>query len=122
MYNDLYQFKIGYSLHSAYFEPFNSDAKLHKIGISTEEQLVKMVALGRIDLIIGTNPNLAYDIKRYGFKDKVEQVNFMPPKTTPVYIGLSKKYENALLKKKIDDYLKQMINNGELKQILEQYQ
>jgi len=36
-YDDLYRFKIGYSLHSAYFEPFNSDDKLQKMGISTEK-------------------------------------------------------------------------------------
>lgn len=121
-YDDLYKFEVGYSLNSAYFEPFNSDFKLHKVGISTEEQLIKMVALGRIDLIIGTNPNLAYDIKRLGFKDKVEQAHFIPQHKTPVFIGLSKKHNNKNLQQKIDTYLKQIIDNGELEQILKKYQ
>jgi len=120
-YNDLYTFKIGYSLHSAYFEPFNSDDKLQKMGISTEEQLIKMVASGRIDLIIGTNPNLAYDIKQYGFKDKVEEVRYRPDSDTPVYIGLSKKHENTELQQKIDAYLKKITANGALNRILDQY-
>ena len=121
-YDDLYKFKVGYSLHSAYFEPFDSDVKLQKLGISTEEQLIKMVALGRIDLIIGTNPNLAYDVKKYGFKDKVERTHYTPPQKTPVYIGLSKIINNKLLQQRIDDYLKKIINNGELEQILQKYQ
>ena len=121
VYDDLYKFKIGYSLHSAYFEPFNSDLKLMKEGVSTETQLIKMIALGRIDLIIGTNPNLAYDIKIYGLKDKVEQTHYTPSPKTPVYIGLSNKHTKTSLGQKIDDYLKQIIDNGKLKQIVEKY-
>jgi len=121
-YDDLYRFKIGYSLHSAYFEPFNSDARLQKIGVSTEEQLIKMVALGRIDIIIGTNPNLAWDIKKHGFKDKIEQIHYIPPKATPIYMGLAKKDNLVVLQGKIDDYLKKMVSSGELEQISKKYQ
>jgi len=35
-YNDLYSYSIGYSIKSAYFEPFNSDRKLKKVELSTE--------------------------------------------------------------------------------------
>jgi len=120
-YDDLYKFKIGYSLHSAYFEPFNSDGKLQKMGISTEEQLVKMVASGRIDLIIGTNPNLAYDIKQYEVKGKIEEIRYHPESKTKVYIGLSKKHEGKDLQRRIDIYLQKIMTNGDLNRILDKY-
>jgi len=120
-YEDLYRFDVGYSLHSAYFEPFNSDGRIRKIGVSTEEQLVKMVALNRLDITIGTNPNLAWDIKRYGFKDKLEQTHYIPTQKTPIYFGLAKGAGYGELQLKIDSYLKKIIANGELQQIIDAY-
>lgn len=120
-YNDLYKGKVGYSLHSAYFDPFNSDTEINKLGLSTEEQLIKMLAMGRLDLIIGTNPNLAYDIKRYGFKEKVEQTQYVPEKMTPIYIGLSKMKNHIRLLQETDIFLKQIIENGRFDLILNKY-
>lgn len=121
-YDDLYRFKIGYSLHSAYFEPFNTDEKLDKLGVATEEQLIKMAALGRIDLIIGTNPNLLYDVKRFGFKEKVELTSYRPEKNTPLFIGLSrKKHESSGLSEKINTYIRHLVSSGELDRILGKY-
>lgn len=120
-YNDLYNFEIGYSLHSAYFEPFNSDNRLKKIGVSTEEQLIKMVALNRLDITIGTNPNFAYDIKRYNLKDKLEQTSYVPDVKTPLYLGLSKSPANRQLLSKIDTYLQEITVNGRLAEITSKY-
>ena len=121
-YRDLYECKIGYSINSAYFEPFNSDQKLEKTGISTEEQLVKMVALGRIDVVVGTNPNFAYDIKQYGLKDKLEQTVYIPAEKTAIFFGLSRKHQNSQLKKNIGEYLNTIIDNGVLAKIIQKYQ
>jgi len=121
VYEDLYKFTVGYSLGSAYFEPFNSDTKILKYGVSSEEQLIKMLALGRFDIIIGTNPNIAFDIKIYNVKDKVMQTQFIPEDNTPIYFGLSRKHNNTNLQVQIDDYLKSIIINGELNQILKKY-
>ena len=58
-YQDLYGPSVGYSLNSAYFEPFNSDDRINKVGLSTEVQLLQVLALGRIDITIGTDPMAA---------------------------------------------------------------
>lgn len=121
-YDDLKNYKVGYSLSSAYFEPFDSDPNLNKVGISTEEQLIKMVAKGRLDFIVGTNPNIQYDIKKHALKDEVEQANFVPQKTTPIFFGVSKGHENEMLKTKIEEYLRKIIANGDLIRITKKYQ
>lgn len=121
-YDDLYGLKIGYSLHSVYFEPFNSDEGLNKIGIPTEEQLIKMVALNRLDATVGTNPNLAYDISRYGLKDRVEKTHYIPADKTPLYLGLSQKHQDSELKNKIDEFLGQLLQSGEIIKIVSTYQ
>ena len=120
-YEDLYKYTVGYVRGSAYFEPFNSDAKLKKKSVNSEEQLIKMMALGRFDIIIGTNPNIAFDIKNYNIKHKVMQTQYIPEKKTSIYFGLSRKHNNTILQEKIDDYLKLIISNGELNQITEKY-
>lgn len=121
-YNDLYKFKVGYSLHSAYFEPFNSDTKIPKVGVSTEKQLVNMMVLGRLDTIIGTNPNLAYDIKKYGVSDKVEQTQYLPEQQTAIFFGLSRKKNNTKLFQQINNYLQKITETGEIQLIIEKYQ
>jgi len=120
-YNDLYSYNIGYSLHSAYFEPFNSDTKIPKVGVSTEKQLVNMLALKRLDVIIGTNPNLAYDIKQYGLSEKLEETQYRPEQQTAIFIGLSKKKNDMKLLQQINDYLSKIIENGEMGRILDKY-
>ncbi len=118
-YADLYGKKIGYSLNSVYFEPFNSDIKLTKVGISTELQLIQMLALGRIDLTIGTNPNIAYDIREQGLSDKLEQTLFIPEQKTPIYIGLSERAADLI--PRIDAFLATLIKSGRMQTIAAKY-
>lgn len=120
-YADLAGLKIGYSINSAYFEPFNSDKTLHKIGISTEEQLIRMVALNRLDVTIGTNPNLPYDVNRLNLKDKVEQCHYVPEQQINLYIGLSRKKHDKMLQGRIDAFIRQMLESGEIQKIMTTY-
>ena len=120
-YNDLYSYSIGYSIKSAYFEPFNSDTKLNKVEISTEAQLIRMLVLGRVDVIIGTNPNLAYDLLQARESSKVEPVLYTPPKTTKLYIGVSKKSKLITRRKEIEKVLKDMIKSNRIKKIMANY-
>lgn len=120
-YKDLYSYSIGYSIKSAYFEPFNSDSKLNKVEISTEAQLIRMLVLNRVDVIIGTNPNLAYDLLQAGESPKVEPVLYTPPKTTKLYIGLSKKSKLITRRNEIENVIKEMIRSNRIKKIMANY-
>ncbi|MBB6481895.1 substrate-binding periplasmic protein [Spirochaeta isovalerica] len=66
-YGDLADKSIGLSRDSVYFEPFNSDESLNKVYLKSEKQILDMLALGRLELAVGTNPNMAYDIARFGY-------------------------------------------------------
>jgi polar amino acid transport system substrate-binding protein len=120
-YEDLYGLRIGYSLNSAYFEPFNSDAELTKVGLSNEEQVLRMLAFGRVDAIIGTNPNLAYDVARLGFVHRVEQTVYQPEPRTPLYFGYPRNAGRQDLFDDIDLALGQLLEEGVVESILEGY-
>jgi polar amino acid transport system substrate-binding protein len=120
-YEDLYDCSIGYSLDSAYFEPFNSDPGLDKVGVSTEQQLLEMLALGRIDVTIGTEPNIGYDIAVAGLRDSLEPTAYAPEIETPLYFGLSPVSPFIDLADEIEAFLQRLVAGSELDRIGERY-
>ena len=120
-YEDLYRFTVGYSIDSTYFEPFNSDARLKKHGISTERQLIKMLVHGHLDVIIGTSPNVEYDVAELELKDKVERAQYVPNKKTELYIGVSKKSAFSKRYDELNRILKGLVETGVVDKIAERY-
>lgn len=120
-YEDLYRFTIGYSIDSAYFEPFNSDKSLKKFGVSTEIQLIKMLANGHIDVIIGTDCNVEHDIAKLGLKDKIEKAHYIPNKNIELYIGISKNSEFSKRYDELNRIIKEMVEKGSIDKIAEKY-
>lgn len=120
-YADLKGKSIGQSTHSAYFEPYNSDTGLDKVNLSTEIQILQLLAIGRIDLAIGTEPNLSWDIARLGYKEVLEPTSWQPSSNTPLFVAVSKKSEALALVDKIDTAIKAMQADGSLQAILDKY-
>lgn len=120
-YRDLYGPSVGYSLRSAYFEPFDSDSKINKVGFSTEEQLLHTLALGRIEVTIGTDPNISYDILRLGYKDALEPTKYQPAHKTPLYIALSRKSPVMKYSHEIGQALRRLKDNGTINKIINAY-
>lgn len=120
-YEDLLGKSIGMSLHSSYFARFNADTTLNKVGLSTEEQILKMLALGRIDLAIGTDPNLSWDIARLGFRDTLEPTAWQPADTTPLYFAVSLKSSAVDLVERIDGIVRAMLSDGSIARITAAY-
>jgi polar amino acid transport system substrate-binding protein len=120
-YQDLHGPSVGYSLNSAYFKPFDSDSQIKKVGLSTENQLLQVLALGRMDVIIGTEPNISYDIARLGYRSVLEQTAYQPPDKTDLFIALSRKSPVMDLSQKIEDALRLLITNGAIDKIINTY-
>ena len=121
-YQDLYGKTIGYSLNSAYFEPFNSDSKLNKVGLSTESQLLQVLALKRLDLVIGTEPNISYDRARLGYLDVLEPTVYQPLEKTELFITLSRKSKKAMeYGPGMERALRTFMNDGTIKALLREY-
>ncbi len=120
-YEELYGKSIGLSTHSAYFPRFNVDAGLNKQSLSTETQILQMLALKRIDLAIGTDPNLSWDIARLGLRDAVEPTAWQPEERTELYLALSRKSSAVNLVERMDAVLRAMIADGSIAAIQAAY-
>lgn len=85
--------------------------------ISTEAQLIRMLVLGRVDVIIGTNPNLAYDLSGRGKPEGGAGIIHSPENNKALYRGVKKiKADNK--KKEIEKVLKDMIKSNRIKKIM----
>jgi polar amino acid transport system substrate-binding protein len=94
---------------------------LNKVGLSTEVQILQMLALGRIDLAIGTDPNLSWDMARLGLKDKVEPTAWQPDYRTALFVAASARSPAAGLVGQIDQAIQSMMADGMLGWILDTY-
>jgi polar amino acid transport system substrate-binding protein len=120
-YADLAGKTIAFSLNSDYFEPFNSDRSLQKVGLTDEAQILRVISLGRVDVAIGTDPNLSWDIARGGYGARVERTAYQPPDRTDLFIAVSKKSPLAARLDEIDAALKGMLADGSIADILGRY-
>jgi polar amino acid transport system substrate-binding protein len=120
-YQDLYGPSVGYSLSSAYFEPFNSDPRISKVGLSTEVQLLHVLALGRVDVIIGTDPNMSYEVARLGYRNDLESTLYQPPNKTELFIALSRKSPAMALASEIEQALRRLVDQGAIEEIINAY-
>ncbi|MCK5097074.1 MAG: amino acid ABC transporter substrate-binding protein [Desulfobacteraceae bacterium] len=120
-YEDLYQFTIGYSLNSAYFEPFNSDTALKKYGVPTEHQLIKMLANLHLEVIIGIDSNIEYDIAQLKMKNKIEKAHYLPGKKTDLYIGISKNSWFIHRYNELNQIVKELVETGVVEKIAQKY-
>jgi polar amino acid transport system substrate-binding protein len=120
-YKDLYGPSVGYSINSVYFEPFDSDTQIKKTGLSTEAQLLQVLALGRIDVIIGTDPNISYEVARLGYRDVLRPTAYQPTEKTELFIAVSRKSPAIARVKKMEQILLDLINDGAIDKIIGSY-
>lgn len=90
-YASLRGLRIGYVLKSVYFQPFDSDKALDKVGVSNEQQLLEMLALGRIDVLVGTDCQVDYSLLDPKLAGRIVKAAYQPQARTELYIGFSRK-------------------------------
>jgi hypothetical protein len=90
-YASLRGLRIGYVLESVYFQPFDSDKALDKVGVSNEQQLLEMLALGRIDALVGTDCQVDYSLLDPKLAGRIVKAAYQPQARTELYIGFSRK-------------------------------
>ena len=89
-YEKLRGLRIGYVLESAYFQPFDSDQTLDKVGVSTENQLLQMLVRGRIDVLVGTDCQVDYALLTPELGGRIVKAAYYPEVRTELYIGFSR--------------------------------
>ncbi|MFT3847395.1 MAG: transporter substrate-binding domain-containing protein [Propionivibrio sp.] len=90
-YDDLKGLAIGYTRDSAYFSRFDEDASLDKRAAADEVQLIRMLLGRRLDLIVGTDIQVDYDLKQRGLDSSIVKQAFQPEQATQLYIGISRR-------------------------------
>jgi len=120
-YEDLYKYSIAYVNNSAYFKRFDEDTKLNKFPITSEIQLIRMLERGRVKVIIGTDCQADYEIKKLGFKDKFEKALFKPKNSVDLYIAISKKSAFAKELNQVNEVIKQIVEEGKIKEYSKKY-
>lgn len=120
-YKDLYKYPIGYVSNSAYFDKFDNDKKLNKFGVNKEIQLLKMLDAKRINVIIGTDCQVDYDLIKLGYKDKFEKAHFKPKSSTELYIVISKKSSFSKELSKINETIKEILEENRMEKIGNKY-
>ncbi|EZH84339.1 ABC transporter substrate-binding protein [Ectopseudomonas composti] len=90
-YASLRGLRIGYVLESVYFQPFDNDKALDKVGVSNEQQLLEMLARGRIDALVGTDCQVDYSLLEPKLAGRIVKAAYQPEARTELYIGFSRK-------------------------------
>lgn len=120
-YDNLLKKKIGYSRSSAYFEPFDSDTLLRKIDVHGEAQLIQMLLHKRIDLFIGTDIQVEYDIVEQQLQMEITKVDYTPDAPIHLFCGVSK---NSLFTRRWSEFnaiLERIIASNEITAIANGY-
>lgn len=122
-YAQLDGLRIGYVLRSAYFEPFDSDTRLNKIGVKNEAQLLRMQLRERVDLMIGTDCQVDYQLRDPALAARLTKLAYQPPQQTPLYLGLSRASKRrADVHRPLMQAMQQLQRDGGLAAIVQRYQ
>lgn len=120
-YNDLHSLLIGVQIDSKYFLPFDDDPKIRKHATSRIEGRFQMLMVNRLDAVIHTDVYGIQMIQSLGLEEKVAIAPFRYTKENPVFIGISKKSNLIHQKDKLEALLLQMVESGEMAQIIHNY-
>ena len=121
LYEDLYHFEIGYVLQSAYFERFDKDTTLQKVGVGTEAKLISMLLAKRLHVFIGTDCQADYEIAKRGYTNAIEKAYFKPNNSVDLYLGLSKRSPYIKDIDKINATIKAIVEEGKIKEFADKY-
>jgi len=121
-YDQLADLSIGYVLESAYFEPFDSDRRLNKVGVTTETQLLDMLVRGRLQAIIGTDCQVDYQLRDLQWATRIVKAAYRPEFRTELYIGFSRQRGLSAEYRTLSKALDQLQAEGWIAQAARRYQ
>ncbi len=111
-YEDLREHTVGFVLHSAYFEQFDQDTTLDKLGVAAENILIDMTKRGRLDVMIGTDCQVDYYLKTQGLGDRIVKTEYRPGNTVNLFLGVSRQSEWAERVDELNAIVKDLVDEG----------
>lgn len=120
-YRQLSGLRIGYVLQSAYFEPFDSDRGLTKIGVKNEEQLLQMQLRGRIELLIGTDCQVDFQLRDPQLARQLVKLAYSPPQQTLLFVGMSRASARLAERELLAGALHSLLRDGWMERAARRY-
>ena len=120
-YRQLQGLRIGYVLQSAYFEPFDSDPGLIKVGVKNEDQLLQMQLRGRVELMIGTDCQVDFQLRDPALARRLAKLAYRPPARTELYVGLSRASGLESERELLAEALHALLHDGWLERAAQRY-
>jgi polar amino acid transport system substrate-binding protein len=120
-YSHLLGVKVGYVRNSVYFEPFDSDRRIEKYRVATEDQLLRMVQRGHLPLMIGTDCQVDYALSKSGGVQLVK-AGYRPARPITLYLGMSKHSPHHSLREPLQVALQNLVASGEITRMVKRYQ
>lgn len=120
-YEDLAQHQVGFVLHSAYFDRFDNDQSLDKVGVAQEQILIDMLMSRRFGVMIGTDCQVDYLIKQQGFAGKIEKAPYNPGNAVDLFLGVSRKSGWAERLDELNQVVKGLVDEGFVEEISRTY-
>ncbi|AZZ91832.1 transporter substrate-binding domain-containing protein [Hahella sp. KA22] len=120
-YEDLYRIDVGIVTGSAYFQAFDEDEKINKVGVSTEKQLVDMLGRLRLTAIVGTDCQADYEIAQSPYKGQFDKAEYRPGNSVDLYFAISKKSSFREKKDEFSQALTHLLQAGAIEEIRHQY-
>ncbi|MGH8434507.1 MAG: hypothetical protein ACRERX_08470 [Pseudomonas sp.] len=111
--------QIGYVLESTYFEPFDSDRQLQKRGVSSETQLLQMLARGRLPVV---ECQVDYELRDQALAAQIAKARYQPAARTELFIGFSRQRSLHAERQQIAEALEQMRSEGWIEHAAQRYQ
>lgn len=98
-----------------------TNSRFNKVSVTTDEQVLSMLALGRVDLVPADLQNGLYLIAKLPAAQRKTPLDWITPvlEYKPMYLAFPKaRPESAFLQQQFNLGLEELIASGELKQIL----
>lgn len=120
-YRDLSDKKIGYVNGSSYFKEFDNDLTLEKVALPQEKMLITMLLRNSIDIFIGSDIQVKYELNKKKLSDKIVETDYSPNHQIDLYLGISKKSDLMDKKEIIEKAIKKIISDGKVDEIVQGY-
>ena len=120
-YDDLYGKPIGYVRGFAYFEPFDSDSRLIKHGVSNENQLPGKLLKQRDQVFVGADCQVDYVLKNMGLTGKIVPALYRPMQSFDLYVGYSRRAGIEKEAVQLDKALAEMVLEGWVAKLINSY-
>ncbi len=120
-WEDLYRFKIGIRAGYKHHPDFDTDQRIQKYEVTTEEQSFHMLAIDRIDAVLITEETGAYLIEKLEYADRFATAPLRLESDNPAYIVMSRNSRLTPHIEKLETAIAKIVANGTVDAIRQKY-